>query len=738
MTDLYHKNKSNKEQSSNDLESIKEFVKEIMKDKHVINKSDKLKDIVKNGVISTTNNLKDALYSSDVTLKTKDMQTSSKLEKLKQYASLISSILNKKINTDHSIERLIMYFLIHYSTLIDVSDLEVIKYYNQNNLKEVTNVTNRLLDVIVQFCSKKLSIYNKESSIYNKQSIYHKEYSMYNRKFIIDSRWLPDSMFNPYAQNITSANNLIASLYYLSRKIIFEPNSDLTKPKGIKYFSLLQYIEAVKHKQFDMKVDDTVLKESCRLLECYDKYLTILFQNGFNKLSNEQVIDVIACMEWRFIFYKYLKEYKVDLKSNDFDETLSNLHVHFKWFFKNAVRKLNKVIIKDAETNGNEGKIMEVEMVDNEDKIKVSDEKISASDEKIKVLDSKNKITEIEILENENKLLEAHNQILENENEILQIENQILLRQNDVFNVCCQISQELTNEFSVLRKISKRFLKNDHIPQPLVDVNQLTLIPEVKSIMSQYDVYNKAINLEKVLNLLNNGEIKSALLEIAQIDSSEEVLMDKIKLIRGFESDQQNNHRQSITQHSNTQLSNIQQSTIQQGNSEQTNLSSLQVKLLTLEDYFYLIQTYCKPNNNSNQLMYILPNISSFKHGLTVPPALATAILKYNFSKDECLKHELLSELFYYKNNAACVFPNRFLNYGDDSENEVAEVCLSLQNPVLSNLILDLIISKQAGKQIVAVSQFGRYREAQAFHRKISAMLWRNFKQLSEKEYDFV
>lgn len=251
-------------------------------------------------------------FVSDVTLKTNELQMNSSLARIRQQA-----VLPIKYQSDG----LLRYFLIHYYTIAC----------------SVKDVTLRSL-----FIKKKMTMIDDNKSLMDGLEKITREYLILRTStkqlnvLPIDTRWLSRE------SSTIHANNLILTLYYQLVKYFDELDDDKRGRKGVKEFTLLRYAYAIKCKLIDSKIDDVGIKSIGNLLELYD--VNLLNNIKTIPIDDVTLINVISLLNWRFVIYKFMRDNNIQLKSKTFTQTLTNFHLHYKWFLKRSIKNINELL----------------------------------------------------------------------------------------------------------------------------------------------------------------------------------------------------------------------------------------------------------------------------------------------------------------------------------------------------------------------------------------------------------
>lgn len=246
----------------------------------------------------------------------------------------------------------------------------------------------------------------------------------------------------------------------------------------------------------------------------------------------------------------------------------------------------------------------------------------------------------------------------------------------------------LIHEFSTIRKLAKNYQKLIHPPPPLINNTQLTIIPAFHEISEKLNLYNKRNNFEAVLTVLS--------LRSDVINLSVQLNFDFCELPVAFE-----DLRNGIAASNEQRL-------------------SIRTQLLPVEDYFVRLQLLKMRNNwDLNAVGNLL------QKSVTIPCGLAGSCLRYKQTSDVRLEHEINTEFYNYLINCAVRCPGKFLKHQED-------VVLSLFSPSLSYVVTELLVPRELYGCLVS------YLDTKKQLRILNAVLWRNMKQLSLLENDYL
>lgn len=260
------------------------------------------------------------LFDSKLTLNSKNLLINSAMEKVIQSAVSIE----KFMATD--LFNITRYLLIHFYTNIAYENINLSSEYTNRVFKSnCLNINKILLQELLRF-------FNENNSYTNEKDL------------PLDNRWLPDTRYRN--NSIEFPNKIISLLHFTSKRFSTDSVENNRKTKKNFQFTLLEYAENVKNKKIENKIDDPVLANCLDLLNLYDNF----YKNSLYKelqVTNENLIEIHCLTSWRFVFMNFLKNNQINMKSYMMQDTLTRLHVHYKWFVKNSVDLLRKKLNLD-------------------------------------------------------------------------------------------------------------------------------------------------------------------------------------------------------------------------------------------------------------------------------------------------------------------------------------------------------------------------------------------------------
>lgn len=265
---------------------------------------------------------------------------------------------------------------------------------------------------------------------------------------------------------------------------------------------------------------------------------------------------------------------------------------------------------------------------------------------------------------------------------------------------------------SVLKKLAKHYQKQDVRPPPSTNSMHLEMRKTLKKITDYYNLCCSQNNSKVIINILNNErEVRRTLLQIKanfEFDLPEDSELP-VQL-------------QDFVQKHETILKNVQ---------DGRECIKIKESLIPILDFFArLIHLKFKCGFAMN-----IESLSAVENNLCTPPSLAGAMKQFVNTRDKRLLHEIKSDTFYYLLNAASIVPSRFLNNG---EIEGAEQILCVHAPSIAYLLCQLLVCSSDQNNSTVVTTLGNYRNTQDQHQALKLLLWKNCKQLSNKEHDYL
>lgn len=146
-----------------------------------------------------------------------------------------------------------------------------------------------------------------------------------------DSRWLPDAIYKD--RNLNNSNKTLLNMF-----LALKPNF------GESSGFLIEYMKNVRLRKVEAKIDDTIVAKALDLFEKYDDFLQNVTNSSATEINDQQLIETLSLMRWRNVFYKSTFVGIPKANSLQFQEMLANLHIHYKWFSKYAIHKLQQLL----------------------------------------------------------------------------------------------------------------------------------------------------------------------------------------------------------------------------------------------------------------------------------------------------------------------------------------------------------------------------------------------------------
>ncbi|KAK5645761.1 hypothetical protein RI129_004225 [Pyrocoelia pectoralis] len=147
-----------------------------------------------------------------------------------------------------------------------------------------------------------------------------------------DDRWLPNT------KQPASPNNLYISLYFESRTYIRK-----VACKQKRKLTLLDFLNGVRCKRTEPKMDHILEKELLNLLDAFDKFFVKSLYSTHVKIDDTILCDLLSLLQWRFILYHKLNCDIWNITLSDYQRLIETVHIHYKWFMK-SFEKLVKLI----------------------------------------------------------------------------------------------------------------------------------------------------------------------------------------------------------------------------------------------------------------------------------------------------------------------------------------------------------------------------------------------------------
>lgn len=300
ILEVYYKSRSSVEFDSSDpVAEITSLVKSILKDVNSIHSEGELNSI----------------FNENITLRTEELQIISDIAKVKQQSAVLQSLIPFR-STDR-IENIFRCALANAYGIASTEDLEIRHLYLKNILSRKDDQT-----LISNF---KLLLANAFGST----------------KLPLDPRWVPDISFKE--KIIEKGNNLNLSLqtaiqYHAEKLRQSEYKAEMKKSKKL---SLYDYMIERQKGHVQDKFENVVVNEFIELLKEFDDHLGNLFLRA--TLTDEDVIEIMYLLTWRFLFFDCSLKNIKNVSATDTYNILTNLTVHYTWFFKHSLQKISTI-----------------------------------------------------------------------------------------------------------------------------------------------------------------------------------------------------------------------------------------------------------------------------------------------------------------------------------------------------------------------------------------------------------
>lgn len=525
--------------------------------------------LLKTKINELLNRKKEDLYNEKTTININYLQSQSEIEKIKQQTSLLQT---------KSFDLSLLYMLAQIYSITSAEDFDTRNLLLRNLLGE------KDFEIAAMICKSIGDLLPEEPADLPQ-----------------DLRWIPYSVYKN--RNLSEPNKIMLNMMISVQSI----NLKLNVEKGF----LIEYMRNVKLRKMEGKIDDVVVVMGLVLFEKYNDFLQNITTTKSVIMNDEQFIQTLSLIRWRNSFQKSFLVKIPKQNTIQFQEMLSNLHIHYKWFSKYAIHNLLHLL-------------------------------------------------NIEISESLQEVVEKTDQII-------------------------------TQELSPLKKIAKLYQKLNNLPPPLINTNQLVLIPAFNELTKKLDLYNKCNDFEIVLNNLQKH--RNVLIEISM-----QLNYDLC--------DYPENFRNILVDSKPEAL-----------------MKSYEIQLLPLLDHFVRKEVLIMRNFGikNNILM----------NSLTVPCSLAGVWLRYNQNFDARLEHEINTEIYYYLMNCATQHPTKFLNCKSEEE----EIVFLDFSPTLSYILMQMLIPDDNLNRFTCL---GNYVDVRKQLRIVEEVLWRNMKQFSSFEGDYL
>ncbi|XP_025832475.1 midasin isoform X2 [Agrilus planipennis] len=545
------------------------------------------------------------------TLSTKDLEISSDLEKIRQQVSILESHLPSKphANVDDYNRKLIQWLLIHSYSISNKHDIKLRWKYVDELLKGANAKTYQTCNDLIR--DEILRIVEMENN-------------NDDNDIPIDTGWLLD---NIYLQNDpNSRNRLLLRLHFMSTKYLYERKGEWRKEN----MTLLQYMTSVREEKQKNNIDDVVVENFFTLLDEYDAFILEKLKNKNLVISDFDTVAALALLQWRFAFYQNTKINIQGINITAMKTLLSDLHLHYKWFFKFSVGLISKILKETPDPS--------------------------------------------------------------------------LQRLIDT------IGSQLSTHFSLAYKIGRLYAKKSATPTPFVNENQIknNLIYEEE--MKKVDLYKGRSNFNVIVKKnATDTNRRNNLIEI------------KFMLKCGQE---------NIDFHPLNQATTVPD--------EENVLKDSGVQILPVLDYV------CSLAMLSIKWQRDLTKVDEnfLKNSKTVPADLAGLLLAYDKMREPSFLYEIKTKLFWYQIKSPSSVPKRYtyfnVHQSASSNDTTPTVVLPMHTPRLVYLTVDLLITDSNPTNIFNTITLGTYRENEDLLETFKSVLWKNTRQLSYNDYDFI
>ncbi|KAF2880198.1 hypothetical protein ILUMI_25999 [Ignelater luminosus] len=247
-------------------------------------------------------------YCEDMTLKSSNLSINSCMEKIKQ-----QSVLARKYDTSNL--NLLRNFFINF---YNISNSKEFKYRHAYIISQSENATFKKL---CEHIFKMILEYPAKTTV---------------KGLPYDFHWLPDSVYRNDVI-VNNSNKLYLLMYFSTTKLLKE---NIEENKA----TLLTFLNNVRSKKVECKIDDVLENDLLNLLDTFDQFILQTFKTQELNMSDEQVIEVVSILQWRYVLFKLTNTSIKQIELWKYKEMFTNLHVHYKWFFKFSIRKLMNVL----------------------------------------------------------------------------------------------------------------------------------------------------------------------------------------------------------------------------------------------------------------------------------------------------------------------------------------------------------------------------------------------------------
>nr|CAI5832228.1 unnamed protein product [Callosobruchus analis] len=240
-------------------------------------------------------------YRSCVTLKTSNFERYSAFEKICQQGFVLETS-----------EKIVSYILASFFSVSSKNDLEARYHFLQNK------VPKTWLPLI--------------SELYEITSSYNTSQDL---ELPLDNQWVPDTTYTvPSSKvNMLTFALLMACEYHVEKETFNA--SKLSK----KQITLMDYMHQKQKKIVEDKFNEVIINEYLDLIKLYDGYVSIVIKE-LDELSVSDVVNMLYLTHWRFVLQKCTLKPVNKISAKEQYYTIVNLKVHYKWFYKFAIKKM--------------------------------------------------------------------------------------------------------------------------------------------------------------------------------------------------------------------------------------------------------------------------------------------------------------------------------------------------------------------------------------------------------------
>lgn len=111
--------------------------------------------------------------------------------------------------------------------------------------------------------------------------------------------------------------------------------------------TLIEYMGRVRSRKAEAKIEDVIVESALDLLEKYDAFLKNVIAG--TEINNAELIECLSLVRWRNIFYNSTNVTIPKPNSLEFQEMLTNIHIHYKWFRKYGMVRLAQLLRLDLD-----------------------------------------------------------------------------------------------------------------------------------------------------------------------------------------------------------------------------------------------------------------------------------------------------------------------------------------------------------------------------------------------------